>query len=214
VGCGDEEQEEVSAVRPGVVPVVLVHGYDGSPDAMETIGWRLEREGWTVLYVELPDRGRAPIGNSGRAVAAVVRASRARRIDLVGFSLGGLAVRAFLRSEGGAARARRVVFLGTPNHGTALAAGGAGSGCDRGCAQMAPESGFLHALNSGDETPGGARYASSTRASTRPSSLRARLVWRVPRTSRWARPRSRTWTLWPIRGRSVSRCARWRGADA
>jgi triacylglycerol lipase len=147
-------------VRPGVVPVVLVHGYDGSPDALETIGRRLERKGRTVLYVKLPDRGRAPIGDSARAVAGVVRASRARRVDLVGFSLGGLAVRAFLRSEGGAARARRVVFLGTPNHGTALAAGGAGSGCDRGCAQMAPASAFLHALNSGDETPGGARYVS------------------------------------------------------
>jgi triacylglycerol lipase len=160
VGCGDEAQEEVSPVRPGVIPVVLVHGYDGSPDAMDTIGRRLERNGRTVLYVKLPDRGRAPIGDSGRTVAAVVRASRARRIDLVGFSLGGLAVRAFLRSEGGAARARRVVLLGTPNHGTALAAGGAGSGCDRSCAQMAPESGFLRALNSGDETPGPARYVS------------------------------------------------------
>jgi triacylglycerol lipase len=159
VGCGDETQE-VSPVRPGVIPVILVHGYDGSPDAMETIGRRLERNGREVLYVTLPDHGRAPIGDSGRAVADVVRASRARLVDLVGFSLGGLAVREFLRAEGVAARARRVVFLGTPNHGTALAAGGAGSGCDRGCAQMAPESGFLRALNSGDETPGPARYVS------------------------------------------------------
>jgi triacylglycerol lipase len=127
---------------------------------MKEIGRRLERDGRKPLYVELPDSGTAPIRKSGDAVAEAVRASGARTVDLVGFSLGGLAVRAFLESEGGAATARRVVFLGTPNHGTRLAEGGPAAGCDRGCAQMAPRSSFLRALNDGDETPPGARYVS------------------------------------------------------
>jgi triacylglycerol lipase len=156
-GCGDDGNE-ISGVSPGTVPVVLAHGYGGSPEAMEAVGRRLGRHGRKVLYVELPDAGRARIEDSGRAVREVVDASRARRVDFVGFSLGGLAVRDFLRFEGGAAHARRVVFLGTPNHGTRLA--GPGPGCDRGCAQMAPGSGFLRALNAGDETPGRARYVS------------------------------------------------------
>ena len=157
IACAGDGNE-ASPVGRAVVPVVLVHGYGGSPDAMETVGRRLARHGRKVLYVELPDAGRARIQDSGRAVAEIVDASRARRVDFVGFSLGGLAVRDFLRFEGGAAHARRVVFLGTPNHGTRLA--GPGPGCDRGCAQMAPGSRFLRALNAGDETPGRARYLS------------------------------------------------------
>ena len=61
-----------------------------------------------------------------------------------------------------ALRARRVVLLGAPNHGTDLA--GAAAALDAGlCAsicQLAPGSGLLAELNRGDETPPGPRFYS------------------------------------------------------
>jgi triacylglycerol lipase len=60
-------------------------------------------------------------------------------------------------------RARRVVLLGTPNHGTELA--GAAAALDPGlCAtsvcQLAPGSSLLAGLNRGDETPPGPEFFS------------------------------------------------------
>ena len=158
-GCGNDG-DETPSLEPGGVPVVLVHGYGGNPESLRVLGRRLRSRGRPVLYAELPDRGTADIRRSGKAVADAVRDAKAEAVELVGFSLGGLAVRSYLRFERGAARARRVVLVGTPNHGTALAASAPSRRCQYGCADMAPGSSFLRALNAGDDTPGRARYVS------------------------------------------------------
>jgi triacylglycerol esterase/lipase EstA (alpha/beta hydrolase family) len=72
-------------------------------------------------------------------------------------------VRAFLADRGGAARSRRVVLLGTPNHGTDLAGAAAAVDtrlCAGSCAQLVPGSALLARLNRGDETPAGPAFTS------------------------------------------------------
>jgi triacylglycerol lipase len=79
----------------------------------------------------------------------------AKKIDLITHSMGGLSSRYFAKSLGGSEKIDALVFLGTPNHGTTLA-----NICGiQSCLEMRPGSTFLTSLNSVDETPGGARYA-------------------------------------------------------
>jgi hypothetical protein len=73
----------------------------------------------------------------------------------MGYSAGGVA-RLWVRDEGGAAVARRVLTLGSPQHGTSQAALGAGlaGGCPTACQQLVPDSDLLRRLNAGGRDPG------------------------------------------------------------
>ncbi|HKF00451.1 MAG TPA: lipase [Actinomycetes bacterium] len=149
---------------PAVVPVVLVPGYGGTPASLATLERRLRGLHRPLLVASLPDRGTGAMDASVRALdRAVGRAGGGARVDLVGYSAGGIVVRAWLRQDGNAARARTVVLLGSPNHGAELAGLAAAvdsSGCADTCADLAPGSGLLTRLNAGDETPPGPRYVS------------------------------------------------------
>lgn len=151
--------EEVPPPRSsGPAPVVLVHGYGGNSSAMASIAARLEREGLEVTSLDLPDGGRGDLEASAGVVAAAVDAIGAEHVDLIGFSAGGVVVRAYLEHFDGIDKARYVITLGSPHHGTTL--GGAIILADPGlcvdaCAQMAPGSEFLEELNEPDETPAG-----------------------------------------------------------
>jgi triacylglycerol esterase/lipase EstA (alpha/beta hydrolase family) len=72
-------------------------------------------------------------------------------------------VRDWVRELGGDRKARRVVTLGSPHHGTKLAALGATfvpGACAVACEQLVPDSALLKQLNSGDETPAGPQWVS------------------------------------------------------
>jgi triacylglycerol esterase/lipase EstA (alpha/beta hydrolase family) len=152
---------EIGKPPEGPVPIVLVHGYDGTPSTLDALATRLRRGGRQVVTVELPDRGTDDIDVSAGTVARAVDATRAARIDLVGYSAGGIVVRDYLGQPGRAARARHVVLLGTPNHGTRLADMASLLGpqlCGGACPQLAPDSQLLQRLNrlvSGVEIPPG-----------------------------------------------------------
>jgi triacylglycerol lipase len=149
--------------RAGEVPVLLVHGYDGTPASMDALAARLRAAGRRVVAVSLPDQGTGDLRVSARALAGAVDRTGAARVDLVGFSAGGIVARLWLAEEAGALRARRVVLLGAPNHGTELAGAAAGLDpglCDGACAQLAPGSALLAELNRGDETPPGSQVFS------------------------------------------------------
>jgi triacylglycerol lipase len=143
------------------VPVLLVPGYNGTPASLAALAARLRGAGRRVVVVGLPDRGTGDLRASARVLAAAADRTGAARVDLVGFSAGGVVVRVLLADPARALRARRVVLLGAPNHGTELAGAAAAfdpSLCAGACAQLAPGSALLAELNRGDETPPGPEF--------------------------------------------------------
>jgi len=148
--------------RPG--PVLLVPGYGGSETGLDVLATRLRATGRTVDVVHLPDDARGDLGVQARTLAAAARAalSGASSVDVVGYSAGGVVARLWVRDYGGATVARRIVTLGSPQHGTQLAALGAlvPSVCPTACRQLAPDSALLAALNGADETPAGPTFVS------------------------------------------------------
>jgi len=150
-------------VAPGGTPVLVVPGYNGSPESVGTLAARLRSAGRPVVVVDLPDRATGDLRASARVLGAAVDRTGAARVDLVGYSAGGIVVRLLLADPARAPRARRVVLLGSPNHGTEVA--GAAAALDPGlctgaCAQLAPGSALLAGLNRDDETPPGPRFFS------------------------------------------------------
>ena len=143
------------------LPVVLVHGYGGNAASMSAIQARLQRAGRQVTSIDLPNGGTGDIVQSARVVVDTVQATGSPKVDLIGFSMGGVVVRTYLDEFGGSARARYVITLASPNHGTSVAglAAIADPGlCTGACAQLAPDSSFLEELNEPDETPEGPAF--------------------------------------------------------
>lgn len=152
--------------RPG--PVLLVPGYGGSTTGLTTLATTLRRHGHPdVQVLGLPGAGTGDLRAQARvldqAVTAALSRSHAASVDVVGYSAGGVVARLWARDDGGAQRARRIVTLGSPHHGTDLAAL-AGSvlpgACPLACTQLATDSDLLRSLNAGDETPPGPRWVS------------------------------------------------------
>lgn len=149
------------AGRAREVPVLVVPGYNGTPASMAPLVRRIRRDGRRVEALALPERGRGDIVASARVLADAVAATGAGSVDLVGFSAGGVVVRAYLEELGQPGRVRRVVLLGVPNHGAEIAQVAAGFDpalCTGACAQLTPGSSLLAELNAGDETPYPAAY--------------------------------------------------------
>lgn len=147
-------------------PVLLVPGYGGSTAGLQDLAGRIRATGRDVTVVPLPGNGTGDLTAAARGLAAAVERVRARGgaagVDVVGYSAGGVVARIFA-ADGGAGRLRRVVTLGSPQHGTELAdlAGGVLPGeCPEGCRQLTTDSDLLRRLNSGDETPAGPTWVS------------------------------------------------------
>ncbi|MPQ97693.1 alpha/beta fold hydrolase [Modestobacter sp. I12A-02628] len=158
---------DVAAVPQETVgPVLLVPGYGGSTASLQTLADRLRAEGRDAEVVEVPGDGTGDMNASadvlGEAVDAALARTGATSVDVVGYSAGGVITRLWL-ADGGADQARRVVLLGTPNHGTRLADLGQDVGpsvCPEACQQLTTDSALLAELNAGDETPPGPTYVS------------------------------------------------------
>jgi triacylglycerol lipase len=157
-------REPVAQERPG--PVLLVPGYGGSVASLRPLADRLAAAGRDATVVDVPGNGTGDLGATAdaldEAVGAALERTGAGSVDVVGYSAGGIVARLWA-ADGGAALARRVVTLGSPHHGTTLAhlAGQlAPDRCLEACAQLAPGSALLAALNAGDETPEGPAWIS------------------------------------------------------
>ncbi len=150
--------------RPG--PVLLVPGYGGSTAALEVLAGRLREAGRTAIVVQLPGDGTGDLREAAQVLAEAADAAVAAgapSVDVVGYSAGGVTARWWVAESGGGGVARRVVTLGSPHHGTELAAVGAGlglAGCPVACRQLAPGSDLLRTLNGADETPDGPSWTS------------------------------------------------------
>lgn len=150
--------------RPG--PVLLVPGYGGSTRSLAPLATSLQAAGKDVTVVSLPGNALGDLDDQAQALAEAATAARKRTgassVDVVGYSAGGVVARLWIRDHGGASVVRRAITLGSPHHGTLLAALGTAvpDACPVACQQLAPSSPVLEALNRGDETPAGPTWMS------------------------------------------------------
>lgn len=137
-------------VLPGAqgLPVLLIHGYACNSGYWLPMSKLLTRARISHYGIDLEPPG-APIDDFVPQVRAAVQrlcaAAGSAQVVIVGHSMGGLVARAYLRDcaqRGAAPRVARVITLGTPHHGTALAHFGPGSNA----AQMRRDSAWLAAL--------------------------------------------------------------------
>jgi triacylglycerol lipase len=156
-----------SEVRPvsqdAQPPVLLVPGYGGGTAGLEVMASALRRDGREVTVVRLAGDGTGDLHEQAAVLQRAVEATNTRSVDVVGYSAGGVTVRLWVRAYDGGSVARRIVTLGSPQHGTALAAlaGDLTPGsCPLACRQLATDSDLLRRLNRGDETPEGPAWVS------------------------------------------------------
>jgi triacylglycerol lipase len=159
----DDFPHPVSQTDPG--PVLLVPGYGGNVGSLEPLAGALRSTGRTAVIVDPVGDGtgdlRTQAEHLGEVASRVREDAGAASVDVIGYSAGGVVARLWLRDGGGADVARRVLTVGSPQHGTsqaALAAEFAG-GCPDACEQLVPDSDLLRRLNAGDETPDGPVWA-------------------------------------------------------
>jgi triacylglycerol lipase len=148
-------------------PVLLVPGYGGSQTSLDSLANVLRSKGKDATVITLPDGGQGDLNVQAQTLAtsvdAVLARTGAKSVDIVGYSAGGVVARLWVRDHGGASKARRVITLGSPQHGTEVA-GLAGTllpgACPVACQQLEPSSSLLAGLNAGDETPTGPSFVS------------------------------------------------------
>jgi triacylglycerol lipase len=149
--------------KPG--PVLLVPGYGGATTSLSVLAKTLRTRGFDASVVTLPGDGTGDLAVQAQAleraaVAAILRSGKPS-VDVVGYSAGGVVARLWVRDYGGATRARRVITLGSPQHGTEVATlAGSTIGCPTACQELDPDSSLLQNLNAGDETPAGPQFVS------------------------------------------------------
>jgi triacylglycerol lipase len=149
-----------AASAAAVEPVLFVHGWNSSGSIWNTMIGRFQADGWTAAQTNNWSYNTAQsnvttAGQVSTKVDQILAATGASKVDIVSHSMGGLNTRYYLKNLGGTAKVDDWVSLGGPNHGTTTA-----NFCfwNTSCFEMQPGSGFLTALNSGDETPGSVAY--------------------------------------------------------
>jgi triacylglycerol esterase/lipase EstA (alpha/beta hydrolase family) len=163
-------------------PVVLVHGtFEDMSDNWQALSPLLHNNGYCVFaldYGSFNGSGTIGIYGTGRIedsaaqlssfVGRVLTATRARQVDIVGHSQGGMMPRYYLRFLNGAANVHTLVGLAPSNHGTTLdglftlasyfpGADAALADCPA-CAEQEAGSQFITNLNAGSETVPGVDY--------------------------------------------------------
>lgn len=112
----------LASALPFRIPVVLVHGYLCNHRVWDVMSQHLNGAGHAVLALDLEplftsiDRY-APLIE--QAVLTLCQRTGAQKVALIGHSMGGLAIRAWMRSHG-SSRVARVITLGTPHIGTRI----------------------------------------------------------------------------------------------
>jgi triacylglycerol lipase len=135
-------------------PVIFVHGLYHNHTAWYFYMRSFRRWGWRYLKaVNLPGKLRSIEEHAltlADEVDRVIQRSGSGQVDLVGHSMGGLVIRAYLSQNLDEAKVRRVVTLGCPHSGSKLAVFAPGVAAR----EMVPGSSFLESLNgSGLQVP-------------------------------------------------------------
>jgi triacylglycerol esterase/lipase EstA (alpha/beta hydrolase family) len=130
--------------RPGTV--LLVPGYGGNPESLATLAARIRATGREAQVITLIGDGTGDLAPQVRVLDQAVDAAIAAgapSVDVIGYSAGGVVAGLWVARHDGAARARRVVTIGSPLHGARVAGVGAAflpDACPLACRQLAPGS--------------------------------------------------------------------------
>lgn len=109
------------------LPVLLVHGHHGSSQNFAMMAPWLREHGFDPVAMNFVDTAWTDwsLSDLSDQVAVNVMALRRKtgqdQIDVVAHSLGGIAVRHFIKFKGGDRYIRHLVCLGTPHHGVGFA---------------------------------------------------------------------------------------------
>lgn len=102
-------------------PVVLVGGFANAPEGWNEWRRSLEADGFEVYVLHLSTNGLGDMDHSTTELAAFVAEVKRRtgrtRVDIVGFSEGGLLARKYVAQQGGLGSVDRVISLATPHAG-------------------------------------------------------------------------------------------------
>lgn len=127
-------------------PVLLIHGFNGTPAIFSGMSVYLAKAGWVVYDLTLvPSNGELGIDQLAQQVADYIAKTFTpeQPLDLIGFSMGGIVSRYYVQRLGGIDRVQRLLTIASPHHGTWTA-----YALERaGCIQLRPESTFLQDLN-------------------------------------------------------------------
>lgn len=103
-------------------PVILLHGTCDSKGIWQLLGADLREDGWAVFAPDYGTRATGLIPDSAAQIdayiQAVMHATSAEKVIVIGHSQGGIVARYWMRMLGGAQYVKHLVCIGTPNHGT------------------------------------------------------------------------------------------------
>jgi triacylglycerol lipase len=172
-GSSVEPGSRPDQARPGTV--LLVPGYGGSRDGLLQLAARIEATGRDAEVLTLVGDG---TGDLAAQVEVLDRAADqalsggAPSVDVVGYSAGGVVAGLWMARDAGAAKARRIVTLGSPLNGTTLAAQAVSQlpdACPQACRQLAPGSAELREIAGvGAQVPWLSLYTADDQTSTPP----------------------------------------------
>ncbi len=140
-----------AAVAPAAAstndPILLVHGWRGSPSTWTDMIDRFAAQGRTAVAIDLATEDNV---KNAAQIRDFIAAQGWGKVDIVAQSMGGLSARHYIKALGPRV-VDTYVSLGTPHYGIYSAcflfqsSGG----------QMCPSSSFIRNLNTGDDTPPG-----------------------------------------------------------
>jgi len=121
-GLGRSAPKPAGDALTARVPVVLIPGYGLNRAHMGLLALHLRRHGWRWVHAINNNPWSTPLPvyarNLAQEVDAVLRASGATKVDLVGHSMGGLVAAWYINHMGGKAQVRQLITLGTPWRGS------------------------------------------------------------------------------------------------
>lgn len=119
---GNKVSADMSWTRPDAPPVVLVHGFMGTRGTMLPLTRRFQRDGRVVFSYAYGTLNLASIRRSAEDLASHLRdiceKLEVEKVDLVGYSMGGLIGLHAVKFLQGHHYVRNLVMMGTPLRGT------------------------------------------------------------------------------------------------
>jgi triacylglycerol lipase len=136
--------------RPG--DVLLVPGYGGSTGALDALAGRISAAGGHPIVVHLAGDGTGDLQVQANVLNGYVNqalAAGSGPVTVIGYSAGGVVAWLWDVDYDGPAKARRIITLGSPLHGAAIAAVGVANlpgECPVACEELVPGSALLARL--------------------------------------------------------------------